>query len=513
MGSATLLSMARDLEIDMRILGDIRAFLENRDYGRAAALAEKTLASGFEHPLLLFALAMGLERDDKPEDALRLLERAVILSPGDAVVRNAVSLCLQRLDRPAEALRNIDELLEKRPDLGFAHATRGNARIYMGWPTPAKRSHLRALELEPGNLVALAALSSLATQRGEHEDARRWAETARQASPGHPQALMSLAVAELANDAVKPAETLLQEIILGDHAAPVEKARAMGLLGDVLQAQGRYDDAFDAYTTGNEVLRTIYHRLARRKGALAQVRALIASVSSIDVAEAQSRPEASAEPAGLRGHVFVLDFPGSANTPLETALARHPRVSTIDEHAVPGDEGGAAPPLRTAYWEAVRDMGIETAGKMLVDRHPLNILQLPVIARLFPHAKIVFVCRDPRQTVLDCFRYGFSKNVELYDLLTLTGAAVFYEAAMRFIDRAGPRTGLEWHVLRSESLHSDFKRESRRMFDFLGLKPVAETSDPQGPGQTTGSWTHYEARLHPILPAIKLWVTSLGYRL
>jgi tetratricopeptide (TPR) repeat protein len=506
--------MARDLKADLQILSDVRAFLENRDYGRAAALAESTLASGFEHPLLLNALAMRLEREDRPEDALRLLERAVAISPGDAGVRHAFSLCLQRLDRPVEALRNIDELLAKHPDLAFAHATRGNALMYLGRPTQAGRSHLRALEIEPGNLVALSALSSLATQRGEYEGARRWAQAARLVSPTHPQALTSLAAAELANGGVTSAESLLEQVILGSHATPVERARATGLLGDVLQAQGRYAEAFNAYTTCNETLRTIYHRLARRTGALAQIRALIASANSIGIAQAQSIPEASAAPVELRGHVFVLDFPGSGKTPLERLLESHPRVSTIDEHELPErEEDCRLPELRTAYWNAVADLGIETAGKVLVDRHPLNTLQWPLIARLFPRAKILFVCRDPRQAVLDCFRYGFAKNVQLYDLLTLSGAAVFYEAAMRFIDRVGPQLGLDWHVLRPEIVDSGLEEGSRAMFDFLGLDRLVDLNDSVGTGQLPGSWTYYEAHLQAIFPAIKTWVGSLGYRL
>ena len=111
-------------------------------------------------------------------------------------------------------------------------------------------------------------------------------------------------------------------------------------------------------------------------------------------------------------------------------------------------------------------MGIETAGKVLVDRHPLNTVQLLLIARLFPRAKILFVCRDPRQVVLDCFRYGFAKNPQLFDLLTLTGAAVFYDAAMRFIDRVGPQMGLDWHVLRHETVDSGLEVDRARCLTF-----------------------------------------------
>jgi len=38
-------------------------------------------------------------------------------------------------------------------------------------------------------------------------------------------------------------------------------------------------------------------------------------------------------------------------------------------------------PLRSAYWRLVADAGMHVAGKVFVDKHPLNTLKLPLIAR------------------------------------------------------------------------------------------------------------------------------------
>src|ERR1700689_2579052 len=145
-------------------------------------------------------------------------------------------MCLQRLNRPAEALDHVDTLLKNHPGLGFAHANKGNALISLGLLGRAKQSHLRALELEPGNFIAMAALASIATHRGEHGEARRWAEQALAASPGFPDAVLSLAAADLASGAIAHAETLLQQLIMDSRAGPSDRSRATGLLGDVLDA-------------------------------------------------------------------------------------------------------------------------------------------------------------------------------------------------------------------------------------------------------------------------------------
>ena len=87
-------------------------------------------------------------------------------------------------------------------------------------------------------------------------------------------------------------------------------------------------------------------------------------------------------------------------------------------------------PLRAAYWQLVAKAGIDMAGKMFVDKHPLNTLKLPLIARLFPRAKILFACRDPRDVVLSCFRHRFQMSAPIYEMLSLQGAARYYDAVM-----------------------------------------------------------------------------------
>ena len=80
--------MARDLKADQEMLRTVQALAQNRDIPRAAAIAERALADGFEHPLLLNVLAMRLEVEGRFEEAVRLLERAVALAPDD--VRHAM---------------------------------------------------------------------------------------------------------------------------------------------------------------------------------------------------------------------------------------------------------------------------------------------------------------------------------------------------------------------------------------------------------------------------------------
>ena len=103
--------MPRDLKADQEMLRNVLALAERREIGKAAAIAQQAIASGFDHPLLLNVAATQLEHEGKFEESLALLERAIALAPQDVGVRNALSIVLQRLDRPAESLHHIDTLI------------------------------------------------------------------------------------------------------------------------------------------------------------------------------------------------------------------------------------------------------------------------------------------------------------------------------------------------------------------------------------------------------------------
>jgi hypothetical protein len=168
---------------------------------------------------------------------------------------------------------------------------------------------------------------------------------------------------------------------------------------------------------------------------------------------------------------------------------------------------------------------------MFVDKHPLNTLKLPLIARLFPGAKVLFASRDPRDVVLSCFRRRFKMNPAMYELLTLPGAAAFYDAVMRFADQARPMLGLDWREVRYETLVADLALETSAICKFLGLEWVAEMGDfaarVQGREHATPStaqlargldrsgieqWRNYGAQLEPNFPTLNVWVERLGYR-
>jgi tetratricopeptide (TPR) repeat protein len=535
--------MTRNLETDMDTLRTVLGLAESRDFAGAAALAEKTLAEGFEHPMLLNVVATRFEQDGNYEASLNLLRRAVAIAPNDVGARHALGLCLQRLDRPAEALGHIDELLRQHADLPFAHASKGNALMALGSLGRAKQSHQRALQLEPGNFSAAAALASIASHRGQHQEATDWAQRALKIVPGYPDAVVCLAAADLAAGELDSAEKRLHQLIIDSRSGPSERARAAGLLADVLDAGGRYDEAFESYSACNQAFRQIHQRFAG-SNVLGYTRALTAAMQKLDSNRWTQIPDA--EPAAA-GHVFLLGFPRTGTTLVEVVLDGNPRVVSLEEHelladgvrvlmrepvdfdAMAGADAAAVNALRESYWRRARAAGADVAGKVFVDKHPLNSLKLPLIAKLFPDAKILFAARDPRDVVLSCFRRRFQMNPSMYELLTVPGAAAFYAATMEFAHTVKRALALDWHEIRHEKLITDFETEMRAICEFVGLDWTAGMGDFAHRVQSrehatpstaqlsrglvssgTAQWRNYESHLSPAMPMLQPWIQQFG---
>jgi tetratricopeptide (TPR) repeat protein len=518
-------------------------------------MAEAALADGLEHPLLFNVAALGFEVQGRVPEAEQLLQRAVALAPNDLGSRNALGLCLLRLDRCAEALAQFDALIALDSSLPFVHASRGNCLATVGDISEAEASYRRALELDAAQGIALAGLARIAGSRGAHREARQWAEKSLAVLPGFPDAVMSLAAAELGERETNRAEVRLRALLTDPRLAPIERAYATGLLGDVLDAKSLPAEAFAAYSSCNQQVQRVFAaRFSEGPSALEFAISLARYFERASPAngrtdaaplESPPSPQGAADPSG---HVFLLGFPRSGTTLLEVVLEGHPDVVSLEENELlidavrefmrrPSDldrlqraDAATLQPLRAAYWRLVAGAGVDVAGKVFVDKHPLNTLKLPLIARLFPRAKILFACRDPRDVVLSCFRHRFKMTAPIYELLTLEGAARYYDAVMGLSVRLTGALGLNMCLVRHEDVVTEFTREMKRVCSYLEIEWVPAMGDfalrtqkrtvltPSTAqlvrGLNTeglGQWRRYQTELSPVLPLLDPWVKRFYY--
>ena len=483
------------------------------------------------------------------ESACPLLMRARALSPHNADILNDLGLCLVRLGRAREALPIFEAAFRQKPGSARLHFNKALAHEQLGELDKERRELERAVDIEPRHHQALSLLAMLAVDRDDEEAVRAYAGRALALSPGEVPAKIALVSADVgAGDFVAARQRL--ELLLHDPSiGPDNRALAQTLMGDILDGEGKYGEAFRSYMASMETQKTRYAQAfgaGQRESFRGQIERLQSYFLSVP-AEIWCTQKSSV-PAQERVHVFLSGFVRSGTTLLGQALAGHRDIEVMHERdclgaavrdfivpesglerlaALPDD---ALTPYRKSYWQAARDWGYSAERRVFVDKSPLATSLLPLIARLFPDARILFAYRDPRDVVLSCFRRRFAMTEQKYEMLTLDGIAGCYSSLMTFADLCREKTGLDIFEARHETLLADFESEMMRICDFLGIafEPAMKDfanrvreSNIDIPNSADlarglsrkgeGHWRHYRNELTPIMPVLAPWCARFGY--
>ena len=510
---------------------------------KAMSLSESAVGEGAEHPTLLSLAALGRMHAGANDSALPLLLRARQQMPNHLDLLYALGECLSRLGRPREAVEAFDAAIAVMPEVRSQYA-RALALEDLSELDAARAGFERALALNPAQSDALSRLAVLAVQRGDLKAARTFATRALAINAHDVTAGIAMVQVALEEKDLALAERALAAISQLPDLGTVNRAIAMSLSGDVLDAQERPAEAFAAYAQSKAILREAY---APRMEGLESVAARETRLAGYFSA-ADPHLWRGTAPAPERTHVFLVGFPRSGTTLLEQVLASHPDVTAMEERTCLEDSAiaffGSTGDLdrlaglrehdldawRQTYWKRAAEAGVTPSSAVFVDKMPLNAVFLPLIARLFPHAKIILALRDPRDVVLSCFRRRFGMNPGMYEFTTLETSAAYYAAVMRLIGIYRGKLALDVIEARHESLLADFEGESRRLCDFLGLswheemrgfaaRAAAKNIDtPSGAQVARGlsdaglaQWRRYAPALAPILPVLAPFVRQFGY--
>jgi len=528
--------------------GVISAMLAG-DYDRASHLANTALALGQRHPVLYNARGLAYQQQGLFREALGEFTQARLLAPADPNIQNAIGVCLLNLNNPIEAIRAFDATLGLDPNNAQAHYRKGWTLEMLGSRDDARLCYQRAAEIDPNHADALAGLAASIATAGDTAQAEALAKRALAINPNQPTAIVAMGIVELEAKDFASAEKRFRAV--AGNAQLTFRARAVvhGLLADALDGLDRTEEAFVAYRFEKNEMRKLYAQSYVNERSPREVAAEIAAFLEASSPENWTAPrETRPETARPAHHAFLVGFPRSGTTLLEQVLATSPQVVALEEQDLLAEMAqtylSSAPGLmrlttlgepdlarlRERYWAQVHEKGIDVTGKTLVDKLPMHTIKLPLIARLFPDARIIFALRDPRDVILSCYRRHFRLNPVMFELLTLDSAADLYAATMRLGAAAREKLPLAFHEHRYEALVADFEKTASAACAFIGVDwtdkmrdfhradtgldvrspSAAQIRRPLNP-DSVDAWRRYREQLSPILPILRTWTERFGY--
>jgi tetratricopeptide (TPR) repeat protein len=210
---------------------------EAEQIGRRAVAMDSNLVPAWNN------LGIILQEAGKLEESLVCLERVITLQPNYAEAQNNLGNTLKRLGRLDRARLHYDRALSLAPSYAEAHSNLANLLTDLGLLDEALASARRAIDANPRLSDAYINAAAVEMTRDQFEGGLRWVEALLVFAPFHAGALGVRA-------------TILRRLGRLDEAladarravmtAP-DNGEAHNILGEVLQAQDKMDEAMISY--------------------------------------------------------------------------------------------------------------------------------------------------------------------------------------------------------------------------------------------------------------------------
>ena len=246
---------------------------------------------------------------------------------------------------------------------------------------------------------------------------------------------------------------------------------------------------------------------------------------------------------------FLIGFPRSGTTLLDTILRSHKDIEVIEEKPLISTIEKIVKEklntklcnisdiskeniiiLRQQYFKLLNRYKTKNAN-LFIDKLPLNTVSLPLINLIFPKAKIIFTHRHPYDTVLSCFQQSFKPNIAMANLVSLQSSSIMYDRVMFAWDIYKKNLYLDFVTSKYEDLIEDFDNHIKKLLVFLGinwdenLKKYRMTAIERGKINTPSSsqvvqplyktsikkWKNYENYFEDCHQYLEKWISYFNY--
>jgi tetratricopeptide (TPR) repeat protein len=521
------------------------------DFHLARRLAEDLVAKGAQAPQLHHLMGLIECRDGRMDAGVEWLSRAFQCDPGDAAIARNLGAALSNVGRLGEALATFKAAVAVDPDNVGGRLSYARLLIDLGRQGDAmaelEEGSRQALDrmlqgneqdatgLSPDRVADVRELGLLLDRLNQVDDLRRLLAASEKAGISREMFGSLWASVALREGRLKEAKNFLLR-----DSAPFDDSHWDRLKTKVADALGDAEEAFAAAGAMNRAVPG--YGEWRRRGA--HYRAHIRMTAEIVTPEWASRIQTASKGSGLTEPAFVVGFPRSGTTLLDTFLMGHPKTCVIEEGrmlelatGVVSEASGVDWPVelvmraRKAYLdELARHVSSDFTG-LVVDKHPFNMLRLAVLHAIFPGAKVIFAQRHPCDVVLSGYMQSFRLNHAMASFLDLADAADLYDAAMTMWTRSRDALPQAIHTVVYERLVADPGAELKPALEFLGLDWRDDLLDHQTTAKKrglittasydqvvqplslapSGRWLKYRKQLEPVLPTLLPWAERLGY--
>ncbi len=506
-----------------------RLLVEAGDNAGAVEHAKAALAAAPQSTEALCAMGLALGRLNRMSEADNAYREAMRIAPADVGVIARYAAFLDAYDRTKEAAQVYRLALRQLPDNPFLLADLGRILERDHDVSSALELYDRALVAAPRSADLLYRRGSCLRHLGNFDAAAAAFRQALAVAPNHAPSLLALVRLKRLDDTPEARDQLarIADAPAQGNRNPIEAGFA---LGELLDGAGEPDAAFARFARANRLL-------AQERTARGERFDRVATAAFVDALDRGRAAEYANDTSGWGNPselpVFVVGMPRSGTTLVEQICASHSRVVGAGELRAIQDIDKIMGALARGVthpraWDSnvARAQADKHAAELermaegaarVVDKTPLNIMNLGLIGGLFPNARVIWCRRDLRDVAVSNHLMYFARG-NLYSTDQSDCAFV-----TRQMDRLGAIWSRELKLPILEVAYEDLvespEANARRIVDFLGLPWEAGCLDFQNTQRAVttpsswqvrqpiyssaiGRWRRYEKHLGPMLATL-----------
>ena len=597
------------------LLKDALEFLKNNNFLEALKIYEQILLIDDHHFETNFFLGTLKAQTKKFEDASNLFNKAIKIKPDIPDLHNNLGLVYRELGKFEKSLESFNKALElnskfaiaynnigivyrdlkknEEAEKNFRHSIKLDAKnsdpynnlglIYTDLKkyNKAKEYFIKCIELNPKNFQSLNNIGNLYKNLGEIKIAEKYYIQAFTINEGYFDAYNNLMVlyertnqdkklfdiigktkkkfqdnhiVELFyghylyktknfNDAIET----LNQISFKEKQLNRERLRCL-ILAKSYDKIKEFDKAFYYFTKTNEI------NFSKKNFNVDKNKSLKIINDRIKFFNRENTQNWSKNSfLNNKRPIFMIGFPRSGTTLLDTILSNHESIDVIEEKPMITDLMSKLYGLLNHKFENLKNLNqkqnlilqeeyfknlqknIENdhlSDKILIDKMPLNIIHVGEIIRIFPDAKFILSLRHPCDSVLSCFMQSFELNNSMANFLDLNDSAIMYDRTMKLWMQYIKLFSINFHVVKYENIINNFDNTIKDVLKFLDLpwsnnvKNFYKTTTEDKKLITTPSydqvnqpiyedsiqrWKNYEKKISYIVPILEPWIEKLDY--
>lgn len=523
-----------------------KALLKLGERSTAIAAFSTALEITPDDPEFQMYMGAALAQEDQLGEAALHLERAVALDPEMVKAMQILAIVMLRMGRTDKAVSLARKALTLDADNAETHRVLGIANLEDRNFDDALKSLETARKLQPNDPETLEALAGLLEKSSKLDRASQVATDGLKAHPDHFG--LKLIAGRIAFRSKEHEKALDIFLSMADDDQPLELRRKRYFeLGRVYDRLGEADKAFDCFVRGNEAEAQSWR--AQKLGTGQMMDYVARHLETFEEGWVSQWSPPFTSQGTEKSPVFMIGFPRSGTTLLDQILDSHSGIQVLEEpptiDAVRSmlTDGDSEYPqgiatlsqqkiadLRQVYFDAARKFADIDERAVLVDKLPLNTVDVGLIYRLFPDAKFILSLRHPLDVCLSCFMQPFDLNAGMTSFLTLEDTAKLYAAVMRLWERYESLFPLKVHRIRYEDLVADLKHSAAAVLEFLDVPwddaVLAYSDHAQERALSTPSyyqvtesiytraryrWVRYEEHLRPVFGTLRPFIEDFGY--